>query len=161
MGAAFVTVAGQGSLVDLIEIPKGPPPAMSFTWASEVPFFALGANPPATATLSSVAAISGPTPTATFHRIHFTAKSLAVKWSLSSGGAVVVAILNFNGSGCRSPGLTYVHAVHGASGGTIVVPSRGRYRANHEYSIRVLVGVQRGPIKSGCMNIGMFRRRQR
>jgi hypothetical protein len=36
VGTGFAMVNGNASYVDLIEIPKGTPPAMSFTWASDV-----------------------------------------------------------------------------------------------------------------------------
>ena len=36
MGVGFATVGNSGSFVDLIEIPKGAPPAMIFTWAQNV-----------------------------------------------------------------------------------------------------------------------------
>ena len=36
MGVGFAVVRGSGSFVDLVEIAKGAPPAMSFTWANNV-----------------------------------------------------------------------------------------------------------------------------
>ena len=36
MGTGFAMVNGDASYVDLIEIPKGTPPPMSFTWANNV-----------------------------------------------------------------------------------------------------------------------------
>jgi hypothetical protein len=36
MGTGFAVVKGSGSFVDLVEIPKGTPPAMTFTWAQEL-----------------------------------------------------------------------------------------------------------------------------
>jgi hypothetical protein len=36
MGIGFAVVNGSGSFVDLIELPKGVPPAMTFTWAKNV-----------------------------------------------------------------------------------------------------------------------------
>jgi hypothetical protein len=36
MGTGFAIVNGSSSFVDLIEIPKGAPPAMTFTWAEEL-----------------------------------------------------------------------------------------------------------------------------
>ena len=38
MGTGFAVVNGHASLVDLIELPKGAVPALTFTWASEVPY---------------------------------------------------------------------------------------------------------------------------
>lgn len=39
MGSAFSVRGGVGSVVDLIELPRGAPPAMSFTWANELRYF--------------------------------------------------------------------------------------------------------------------------
>jgi hypothetical protein len=36
MGTGFAVVSGSGSFVDLVELPKGTPPAMTFTWAQEL-----------------------------------------------------------------------------------------------------------------------------
>jgi hypothetical protein len=36
MGTGFATVGGSSSFADLIEIPKGGPPAMTFTWSQEL-----------------------------------------------------------------------------------------------------------------------------
>jgi hypothetical protein len=36
MGTGFAVVGGSGSFVDLVELPKGTPPAMTFTWAQEL-----------------------------------------------------------------------------------------------------------------------------
>jgi hypothetical protein len=36
MGAGFATPSGKGSFTDVIEIPKGTPPPMSFTWTNNV-----------------------------------------------------------------------------------------------------------------------------
>ena len=36
MGVGFAVVNGSGSFVDIIESPKGTPPPMSFTWATDV-----------------------------------------------------------------------------------------------------------------------------
>lgn len=36
MGTGFAVANGSGSYVDLVEIPKGTPPAMTFTWAQEL-----------------------------------------------------------------------------------------------------------------------------
>ena len=39
MGSAFSVRGGVGSVVDLIELPRGAPPAMSFTWTDELKYF--------------------------------------------------------------------------------------------------------------------------
>jgi hypothetical protein len=36
MGTGFAIVSGRSSLTDLVELPKGAPPAMTFTWAKNV-----------------------------------------------------------------------------------------------------------------------------
>ena len=36
IGTGFAVVNGSGSFVDLVELPKGTPPAMTFTWAQEL-----------------------------------------------------------------------------------------------------------------------------
>ncbi|MGC8498039.1 MAG: hypothetical protein ACP5OV_00860 [Acidimicrobiales bacterium] len=40
VGVGFGVVSGAGSFVDLIELPAGTPPAMTFTWASELRYLA-------------------------------------------------------------------------------------------------------------------------
>jgi hypothetical protein len=36
MGTGFTIISGRSSLTDLVELPKGAPPAMTFTWAKNV-----------------------------------------------------------------------------------------------------------------------------
>jgi len=36
MGTGYAVVNGSSSFVDLIEVPKGAPPAMNFTWSEEL-----------------------------------------------------------------------------------------------------------------------------
>jgi hypothetical protein len=45
MGSGFAVVSGHGSYTDLVELPKGAPPATSFTWAKDVAPFLGGSNP--------------------------------------------------------------------------------------------------------------------
>ncbi len=54
MGAAFAVVNGYGSYDDIVARPTGAPPATSFTWRNEVPYFPPG---------SPAASTSGPTTT--------------------------------------------------------------------------------------------------
>ena len=45
MGSGFASVSGHGSYTDLVELPKGAPPALTFTWAKDVTSFLGGSSP--------------------------------------------------------------------------------------------------------------------
>lgn len=157
MGAAYASVPSGGSLVDLIELPEGVPPAMTFTWASELPYFAAGANPPATPPLGTGLNL----PSALKGKVHFTkarfgTAGLALNWSISAGSTYVVAVEVFQAPGCRFGAHTHTAITGGAINGVAAVPVRGWFVRGRYYSVRLVVGESSGLAKGGCLNLGVF-----
>jgi hypothetical protein len=60
MGTGFASVRGHGSYTDLVELPKGSPPATSFTWAKDVAPFLGGSNPTGPALVSVLSSYLAP-----------------------------------------------------------------------------------------------------
>ena len=52
VGTGYAAINGAGSYVDLVELPAGTPPAMTFTWESELPF--LGNSTTSTTTTTTI-----------------------------------------------------------------------------------------------------------
>jgi hypothetical protein len=72
MGTAFVVVDGQSSYVDLVELPGGRSPAMTFTWAHELSFFPAGTWREPTTTTVGPTTSTGVTTTTTTSTINVT-----------------------------------------------------------------------------------------
>ena len=62
MGSGFATVDGHGFYTDLVELPLGAPPAMTFTWAKDVAPFLGGSNPTGPALVSVLSSYLIPDP---------------------------------------------------------------------------------------------------
>jgi hypothetical protein len=154
MGAAFAVVNGASSLVDLIELPADAPPAMSFTWASEVSFFPSEANPSSTPAVSTTGLVTASEGTVNSRKISFGAGGLKIAWSLSFGGATTAAVTSFAGQNCKYSAKTHRVMVNGVSSGVLSVPFRGNYVAKRYYSAHVMIVTQLGAIYARCINLG-------
>lgn len=158
MGTGFATVNGSGSLVDLIELPKGAPPAMSFTWASELAYFSAGDNPPVTAPTGG-----GTTPSTSptvgkvnYSLARFGTAGLGLNWSVSAGSTYIVGAEVYASSSCKYGARVYKTATNSAMNGTLNVPVKGWFVAHHYYSVRMIVGEAGGVATGGCRNLGYF-----
>jgi hypothetical protein len=134
MGAGYAVVGGSSSYVDLIELPAGDSPAMTFTWASEVGYFADGAlsgSAGDASTLSQPNASNGSWPTTvpargrvavtTGVRAHF------VSINVRSTSTSPVEITLYAGPGCSS---ALSHWSRGATASLRVRVARGSYSLN-------------------------------
>ena len=67
MGSGFASVSGHGSYTDLVELPKGGGPTMTFTWAKDVAPFLGGSSPTGRALVSVLSSylIGDPWPSGT------------------------------------------------------------------------------------------------
>lgn len=152
MGTALAEVSGTGSLVDLIEKPAGSPPAMTFTWASELSFFSAGDNPPQSAPM-------GPAPVSTpakltLSKIVFALGGAKFSWSENSTPANLVTALIYSASSCRFGSVAFRIATTGVSQGLLYIPGRLFSRRGTYYSVRLVVGNSTGLLKSNCINLG-------
>lgn len=152
MGTAEVTFNGGGSLVDLIELPKGGIPPMTFTWADELAYFSPGDNPP----LSPATTTVPPIITNAFHftKLSFTRAGARLAWRVSPDGANAIDVSIYSEPGCVSAQtgrLTHPPLTHA---GTIFIPARGTFVHGVTYWVRGWVTTYAGLTKSGCIRLG-------
>jgi hypothetical protein len=62
MGSGFASVSGHGSYTDLVELPRGAPPTMTFTWARDVAPFLGGSSPTGRDLVSVLSSYLSPDP---------------------------------------------------------------------------------------------------
>jgi hypothetical protein len=80
MGVGYDAVGGTGSWAALIEVASGTLPAMSFTWASEVPYF----SPPMTTNTTIVTGTTTVTvipPEPKLIKLAFSSSKISVRWT--------------------------------------------------------------------------------
>ena len=152
MGTAEATSNGGGSLVDLIELPQGGIPPMTFTWADELAYFSPGDNPP----LSPATTTVPPIITNAFHftKLSFTRAGARLAWRVSPDGANAIDVSIYSEPGCVSPQtgrLTHPPLTHA---GTIFIPARGTFVHGVTYWVRGWVTTYAGLTKSGCIRLG-------
>ncbi len=168
MGAAFATVDGYGSYDDVVARPTGSPPAMSFTWASEVAYFppgsvaAGGSNPAATTTTTTTTTTSTtttatvPAPIKVTERLlSYSTSSIRVRWwATHSADLTAVRLAVYDDAHCsRTLHLVVSRYAGEPRPSTGVVASAGPdfYRAPVRRSFRVLVDVGAGLYWGACV----------
>jgi len=169
MGSGYATVGGSGSYVDLVELPAGAPPAMTFTWAYEQAFFSSTSATTTTTmttttsvtTTTTSASTSASTPPSTAHarRQAFGLSRLEVQWT-SPGAAGVTSVLlrTYRGARClvgaHVARVRYV-ASHNTQRG-VLISSGGRFYAPRGlYSANVTVANALGVHSSNCFSLGV------
>jgi hypothetical protein len=161
MGAGYALVDGQGQWDDLLELPAGAPPAMTFTWASEVQYFATGYLAQATMTSpssSTTPSILRAPATANVRKLILRPHFVKVSWSSpGTAGVVQVKLFTFKGSGCRTPvGGPFVDDVPPGdpSNGTISSRAPDWSDTRSAYSADVQVINASGSYVSSCVLLG-------
>jgi len=145
LGAGYAVVKGSSSLAQLIELPAGSPPAMVFTWQSELPFFPAGA-------IGSVKTIS-------VARVAFTSSSLQVQWAVADVQNVSLAALyTFSGPSCaRIVSVTsfpYVPTFNILSG-TVMTSGPSNLSQRGRYSAVMRIFTPIGSLTSRCVALGL------
>ncbi len=143
MGAAFAPSDG-GSLVDLIERPAGRPPAMTFTWARELAFFAPGSNRPSLTRTGSAGA------TVSVSEVTAGSGQVVLAWSLSTSTASALVARLYASVDCSGPARVEIQSLTGLSSGTLVVPAAGSVR-----SVRLRVDTHGSATASGCVALAV------
>lgn len=155
MGVGYSAVGTSGSWAAIIEVAKGALPAMSFTWANEVPYFS--AAPPITTTTFSAA----PPPAAPVSGLRAFADGIGmntarVRWNLASGVSPHITLVVYRGTTC----VTRVHSVGvtwsgvGVGSGTLTSTGSHFYSQSYRYSAVVSVTTPNGSLSSGCVQLG-------
>ena len=155
MGAADAVVNGSESYTDLIERPAGPPPAMTFTWTQELPFFT-GATVP-TITRHRAVAITVPlTRQPSLSALAVTSTRLRVRWHAAGvNGVSRVILTTYRDHGCaartRFRTSTFgVNSHRNAHGGTINVTGTNLLAHSHTYWAIVTVHANGHAMASPC-----------
>lgn len=143
-GAAYALVRGLSSFAQLIEMPAGAPPRMTFTWKSEVANFPAGAL--------------GVVKTVALARVALSRSTLRVRWSVGGAQNVsLVAIYAFAGTSCAHVGgistFRYVPSFN-IRQSTVTVSSPGLFRTRGAFSAVVRVFTPAGSLTSRCVVLG-------
>ena len=167
MGTGYADVNGAGSYVDLVELPAGAPPAMTFTWASELPFFTSSTTTtittttttaPAATTTTAAPTITSPPKRLNAHRLSLGLNTLVVHWASKGTKGITSAVVHtFRGVRCRV--ATHVaHVSYVASSntqaGSVTSTGRGFYAPRAVYSAFVTVINAAGHRSTNCFTLG-------
>jgi len=143
------------SWTELIEVPEGSPPAMTFTWADELPYFS------GEYSNYSIASPTGLTLTVlNFKRFPGRGDevSLFVNWTLTTGAATTATFAIYKGSGCknrvRSISDHYVLSEGGGDEGLFSTGGSRFFLPTVNYSARVSVTTPRGKLLGRCIVLG-------
>jgi hypothetical protein len=168
MGTGYTNSGPNSSWVDLIELPAGLPPAMTFTWASEIPFFdpAYLASTPTTTTTITTTTTTKTTTTklaapqsVSFKKLALTPNFVAVSWSSpGTQGVYRVFLWTYIGMGCKiqdaGPSKYYSPSLNTTSG-TISLQYPGAWKNRKVvYSATVWVFSMGGSKQSSCASLG-------
>ncbi len=143
MGAGYAVVRGNSSYTQLIELPAGKPPVMSFTWQSELSYFPAGAV--------------GTVKTISLARASFQNSSLKLVWSVGGVQNVSLAVIyTFAGSSCeqigRAVAFRYV-ATFNIRRSTVTIAG-ANFSARIPYSAVAQLYSPGGTFTSECVPIG-------
>jgi len=168
MGTGYADVNGVGSYVDLIELPASQPPAMTFTWASELPFFTTSTTTtvttttttaPAATTTTAAAATTSPPKRLNAHRLSLGLSTLVVRWASRGAKGITSAVVHtFRGARCRLAThvarVSYV-ASSNTQAGSVISTGHGFYAPRAVYSAFVTVNNAAGHRSTNCFTLGM------
>ncbi len=167
MGTGYAVVKGQSSYVDLLEMPAGAPPTMTFTWASELPFFAAGL--PYVPTPSTPTTTLAPTVTPTTSPVRVTAQpELTVKvlvfnpttekirWSSRAATPLTkLTLVTYRTSACTVQWRVASFAVkRRALSGVVTVSGRADFPTTATYSTRIIATGRGVDDASSCVVLG-------
>lgn len=161
MGTGYAALS-QGSFVDLIELPAGAPPAMTFTWADELSSFPAGSLPATSSTTTTSSTGSATTTTTTTTTTTSTSTSTTSSTSTTttttvakSGGptnaSIIHRVVSANTISVRwlsqgTKGVTRVllRAYRGAGCKVPLVDWTASYRASSNTSSGVISATKKG-----------------
>jgi len=161
MGTGYANVSGSGSYVDLVELPSGAPPAMTFTWAAELPFFSTSSTtttaPAATTTPAS--ASRSPLKKVNARRLSFGLNTIVLHWaSRGTKGITSAEVHTFRGARCLSVAhvarVVYV-ASSNTQAGSVTSTGKGFYAPRRLYSAYVTVTNSAGFRSTNCFALGV------
>jgi hypothetical protein len=155
MGVGYSAVGVSGSWTAIIEVAKGTLPAMSFTWANEVPYFS---SPPpiTTTTIATTPPVGSAVSGIRASGDGIGMNTARVRWSLASGVSPRITMVVYRGTTC----VTRVHSVGvtwsgvGVSSGTLVSTGSHFYSQSYRYSAVVSVATPSGSLSSSCVQLG-------
>jgi hypothetical protein len=167
MGTGYADVNGAGSYVDLVELPASQPPAMTFTWASELPFFTssttttvttTATTAPAATTTTAAPATTSPPKRLNAHRSSLGLSTLVVHWASKGAKGITSAVIHtFRGARCRIAThvarVSYV-ASSNTQAGSVISSGRGFYAPRAVYSAFVTVINAAGHRSTNCFTLG-------
>ena len=139
------------STVDLIELPAGAVPALSFTWASEVTYFSAVPAPTTPPVLIPI-----PAPAIQAAVISFSPSiGMSVNWSVTGATPTLLVVLVYHATGCPTTITLPTHVIKtplsaGASG-TIDLATYPFFPGSGKYSVLVEVGVGNGLLRANCL----------
>ncbi len=142
-GAAYALVRGQSSFAQLVELPAGAPPPLTFTWQSEVGDFPAGA-------LGAVKTVS-------LARVSFLGSTLRAQWSVTGAQDVsYVALYAFAGTSCAHVGAvaSYRYVATFNIRRSTVTMSSSLFGRRGRFSAVVRVFTPSGPMTSRCLVMG-------
>jgi hypothetical protein len=109
LGAGVAVLNGSESYTVMIEVPSGAAPAMTFTWAQELPYFSSGVStsigPPSTNVTPTTIPVSliGPAQVISSAVGRLSLNMAQVSWeSVNAAGITKVTLYTFKGTGCSS-----------------------------------------------------------
>ena len=162
MGTGYANVSGSGSYVDLVELPSGAPPAMTFTWAAELPFFSTSSTTttaPAAVTTTSAPASRSPLKKVNARRLSFGLNTIVIHWaSKGTKGITRAEVHTFRGARCLA--VAHVARVGYAASsntqaGSVTSTGRGFYAPRRVYSAYVTVTNSAGFRSTNCFALGV------
>ena len=156
MGTGFATYQGFSSYVDLVELPAASPPVMTFTWASELPFFPANALPTTTTTSTVSSPVTPSKPS--IRRQTLSLSSAKVSWtSATSEGIERASLVLSKSSSCSTTAASWSAAfapsqnvTTGSLGGT----SKNAFSPAGLIYARVTVTNAAGSARSACQLLG-------
>ena len=153
VGTGFAPLATTGSFTDLIELPAGSPPPMTFTWAQEAPFFT-GATSPVTTTTVTLPI----TTEIVITRSALSTTVARVQWSSNLKGIFNATLRVYHGPSCArlAHGVAVRYAAARSQNRAFISSSGHNYfDPTAQYSARVTVTAARTAITSNCLYLGV------
>ena len=154
-GVGYAVTDTGPSWTELIEVPEGSLPAMTFTWAEELSYFSgeysnYSIAPPTGFTITNHSLIRARGPGDNV--------ALVVNWMLTTGAATTATFTIFKGSGCkirvRSISDHYALSEGGGDGGAFITGGSRLFLSTYVYSARVNLATPSGNLLGRCIGLG-------
>lgn len=157
MGTGDVAIGSGMSYVDLVEVPAGSPPATTFSWATELPYFPGGLRyaPVPSVTTTTLVPSSVPAPVLSASKSMFTTNALSLRWSMVVTPIVETTLVISSGSACVGQLRAVTQTFRATNTSLAPFTSKNFFSMTRVYSARLLaVGADGTNYTGSCVVLG-------